>query len=181
MAVSSIEEFRTNLGNIVRPNKFIVTINPPSKLNGFNNYLDKLKFHVKDCKIPSRSVGEFAMNFHGQRLLLQGDNTAWEDLDIKILNEDTWKCRSLFEEWQNLIINTTSFKNKDLTMTNYRDLTSDAFVIVDQYNFKNQILASYKFFYAFPKNVTAIDLSVDTKDTAEEFNVTFGYSYWKKM
>jgi hypothetical protein len=180
LPVSSLESYRTNLGNIVRPNKFIVTIQPPTILTGYTSFYDKLKFHVKESKIPSRTVGEYEMKFHGQRLLLQGD-TTFEDLDVKILNEDSWKCRSMFEDWQNLISNITSSSKTDLAFTKYKDLTDGAYVIVDQYNFSNEILASYKYFYVFPKSVSGIDLSTETKDSVEEFDVSFGYSYWKRL
>jgi len=39
---------------------------------------------------------------------------------------------------------------------------------------------SYYFVDAFPTSVSQMDLSWDTKDTIEEFTVTFAYQYWKK-
>lgn len=45
---------------------------------------------------------------------------------------------------------------------------------------KNKYYGSYFFKDAFPINVSAIDLSWDTKDTIEEFSVTFAYQYWEK-
>jgi hypothetical protein len=39
-------------------------------------------------------------------------------------------------------------------------------------------IRTYKLWYAFPTNVSQIDLAYDSNDQIEEFSVEFQYSYW---
>jgi len=93
----TIDKFRENLGNIVRPNRFVVTITPPSILD---HSVDQeiLAFHSKSANIPARSIGEFEVKFYGQSIKLPGDS-SYEDLTVNLINEEGWEIRDLFEGW----------------------------------------------------------------------------------
>jgi hypothetical protein len=41
-------------------------------------------------------------------------------------------------------------------------------------------LAEYEFFHCFPSDLGTIDLGWDNSDSAQEYTVTFTYSYWQK-
>ena len=52
-------------------------------------------------------------------------------------------------------------------------------LIVDQLDKNGDSLKTYNFRGAFPNNISAIDLSYDTTDTVEEFEVAFSIQYWE--
>lgn len=54
--------------------------------------------------------------------------------------------------------------------------TSD--ITVQQLSKAGEPIRTYKFYYAFPTTVSAIDLGYDQAEAVEEFSVTFAYSYF---
>ena len=44
-----------------------------------------------------------------------------------------------------------------------------------------EVLRQYELYYAFPTNVSQIDLAYDSNDQIEEFTVEFQYTYWKAV
>lgn len=178
----SFLEFKSNLGILVRPNRFTVEFNPPAKLNesftspSMTKILQSLIYHVKSASIPQRTIGEAEYKFYGMTLKLPGD-TEYEDLTIGIINEEEWNFRTFFEKWQDLIIKAVNNEKHQAA-----DIILDSSCIVHQYSIQgDEPIASYKFHSIFPKTVDAIELSMDTQDSIEEFNVTFAYSYWEKI
>jgi len=173
-----LDDFRKNLGNVVRPNRFIVTVTPPSAFTnkyGSGYDLANLKYRVKSTEIPSRSIGEFEYKYYGLSLKLPGD-TNYGDFNITFINENTWKTRSLFEDWQSLIL--TSMDNSKEFAIN---ILFDSKILIEQYDAKGDTaIAAYEFFSVYPKEVGSIELSMETANTVEEFQVTFGYSHWER-
>ena len=63
------------------------------------------------------------------------------------------------------------------TTTDY--LISRAFV--EQLNKDDSVLARYEFFNMFPLNIGAIELSHETVDALEQFDVEFAFSHWERV
>ena len=52
---------------------------------------------------------------------------------------------------------------------------------VEQLNKDDSVLARYEFFNMFPTSIGAIDLSYETVDALETFDVEFQYSHWERV
>lgn len=177
-----IHNFKNALKEIVRPNRFMVTINPPS-IYDHGTDLQNLKFFTQSTKIPERTTGDVIIKWHGMEYHIPGDTTH-DDLILTILNEAEWAARNFFENWSMLLQNTNSegFEEGKNARVDAIDMLSDASLIVEQLgNTEDEVLARYKFYDVFPKSVGDIELSMDTIDTAETFQVTFAYSYWEQI
>lgn len=175
----TLQDFKQNLRQLARPNRFLVLYNPPSIYNQnlgnpYTSNYDDLTMHSKVAQIPGRIIGEYAMKYAGMNLKLPGD-TEFQDLTISVLNTADWKIKAFFENWQNLFLNV---KNNDRKLA--IDAISDAQIQVQQIGLsEDDILRTYTFYNVYPKDVSSIELSMDTTDSVEEFTVTFGYSYWE--
>jgi hypothetical protein len=182
MGIESLEAFKNLLGDIVRPNRFLVTVFPPSamlsgmKISTLVNILDMstVLFNVRNAQLPSKSFGEYPMRYMGQTYTLPGD-LRYEDLVITFLMDDKWKSREFFESWNDLILNMS-----DNSRTDAKDLMDASIIIFQIGNRTAEVLASYRFESVFPKAVGSVELSQDAQDRYEEFTVTFSYSYWTR-
>jgi hypothetical protein len=174
-----ITEFKNALRQIARPNRFMVSINPPAAYSHQED-MRNMRFHVQAAQIPAKTIGEAIVKYHGMELRLPGDSQH-DDLTVTFLNNSSWGIRNFFEGWNQLIHNVTSKSEKNIRVDSVTVIT-DAYVIVEQIgDSESQVLARYKFWNVFPKSVGDIELNMETIDTAETFQVIFAYSHHEQL
>ena len=164
--MASIDQFKANLlGGGPRANRFRVFI--PRTGN-------KIEFLCQSAQIPAAQVGVVEQQFRGSVLKLAGDRT-FEPWNVTIINDIEFSSRSALESWQRDIQDMDSGEG----MTSLDYLVDRAFV--EQLNKDDSVLARYEFFNMFPTSIGAIDLSYETVDALETFDVEFQYSHWERV
>ena len=136
----------------------------------------------KSAALPASNLGVIEVPFRGRTVKIAGDRT-FDTWTATFFNDKDMKIRGLFEQWLEAI-NThdgnysplytpsltdgyaQNIKVKQLEKNNNAEPTSSS------------ILREYTLHYAFPTNVSQIDLAYDSNDQIEEFTVEFQYSYW---
>jgi hypothetical protein len=170
-----LDTFIANLSNIVRPNRFLVYIEPPEGLLDSTVSPDRMKFYVQGATIPDRTFGDIEMKYFGMTYKLAG-NESISDLTVTFINDSSWEIRDFFEAWANAVSN-----RNDSTKSYAADLYTGSSVTVHQIGFNGEILSAYRYYYIFPKVVSEIELNMDTTDSHETFTVTFDYSYFYQL
>lgn len=166
-----LSEFKAVFKDAARPNRFLVTLNPPQIVKGNS---DDLKFLCKAAQIPSRDIGQVEIKKLGQSYKVAGDQ-LYDDVNLTFINDYDWKARGLIEAWMNGISNV-----EDNNRAYAKDYIVEGSVTINQLGRKEgDVLASYVLYGAYPKQITSIDLAMDSPDQVEEFSVTFAYAYWK--
>ena len=164
--MASIDQFKAQLlGGGPRANRFRVFI-PRSG--------SKIEFLCQSAQIPAAQVGVIEQNFRGHILKMAGDRT-FEPWTVTIINDVEFSVRSEIEAWQ------TGIQELD---SGEGDTTLDYLVdraFVEQLNKDDTVLAKYEFFNMFPTSIGAIDLSYETVDALETFDVEFQYSHWNRV
>ncbi len=164
--MASIDQFKAQLlGGGPRANRFRVFI--PRSGN-------KIEFLCQSAQIPAAQVGVVEQQFRGSVLKLAGDRT-FEPWNVTIINDIEFSSRSALESWQRDIQEMDSGEG----MTSLDYLVDRAFV--EQLNKDDSVLARYEFFNMFPTSIGAIDLSYETVDALETFDVEFQYSHWERV
>ena len=164
--MASIDQFKAQLlGGGPRANRFRVFI--PRSGN-------KIEFLCQSAQIPAAQVGVVEQQFRGSVLKLAGDRT-FEPWNVTIINDIEFSSRSALESWQRDIQEMDSGEG----MTSLDYLVDRAFV--EQLNKDVSVLARYEFFNMFPTSIGAIDLSYETVDALETFDVEFQYSHWERV
>ena len=164
--MASIDQFKAQLlGGGPRANRFRVFI--PRSGN-------KIEFLCQSAQIPAAQVGVVEQQFRGSVLKLAGDRT-FEPWNVTIINDIEFSSRSALESWQRDIQEMDSGEG----MTSLDYLVDRAFV--EQLNKDDSVLARYEFFIMFPTSIGAIDLSYETVDALETFDVEFQYSHWERV
>ncbi len=164
--MASIDQFKAQLlGGGPRANRFRVFI--PRSGN-------KIEFLCQSAQIPAAQVGVVEQQFRGHVLKLAGDRT-FEPWTVTIINDVEFSSRTALESWQTDIQQLDS--GEGITSLDY--LVDRAFV--EQLNKDDSVLARYEFFNMFPTSIGAIDLSYETVDALETFDVEFQYSHWERV
>ena len=163
--MATIDQFKAQLiGGGPRANRFRVFL--PRSGN-------KIEFLAKAAQIPAGTIGVTEVPFRGHTLKLAGERT-FENWTVTIINDVEFSARNALEAWQEEIQAMDSGEGS--TNTDY--LLSRAYV--EQLNKDDSVLARYEFFNMFPVSVGAIDLSFDTVDELETFDVEFALSHWER-
>ena len=168
-----ITDFKSKLaGGGARPNLFEVQLAFPDAVAVENDVLSKARFLVKAAALPASTIAPIEVPFRGRILKVAGDRT-FETWTITVLNDSDFSIRSAFEKW----MNTINSMNDATGLVNPDDYQADAYVY--QLDRDGGILRSYRFYDVFPTNITTIDLSYETTDQLEEFDVELQVQWWE--
>jgi hypothetical protein len=186
MAQTKISNFIQQIGQGVKPNMFYVNIPFPSITTSpvGNDDIQLTNLLCKSAALPASNLGVIEVPFRGRTVKIAGDRT-FDTWTATFFNDKDMKIRSLFEQWLEAI-NTHDGNNAPLFTPSEAGGSGYAQpVIVKQLEKNsetdpsaNSILRAYTLHYAFPTNVSQIDLAYDSNDQIEEFTVEFQYSYW---
>ena len=171
--MAAIDDFKANLlGGGARANQFRVTITPPA---GIAIGLDvrRASFLVRASNLPAQTLGEIVVPFRGRQIYIAGDRTFDDTWSTTFLNDTDFMIRNAMELWMNGI-NDLADGTGTSTLADYQtDLQ------VEQLDRDDTILKTYIFRSAWPTTVAQIDLTSDTADAIEEFEVTWRYQHFE--
>ena len=175
----TISNFKSALiGGGARPNLFEVELT--TLPNGVAWDADKFRYMCKASSLPASNIAAIDVPFRGRIFKVAGDRTI-ENWSITVINDEDFKIRNAFEEWMQLIAKL----DNNLGATNPSSYMVDADVYQLGRGGKagarsnssageaSVVLKQYKMQGIFPISLAAIDLSYDTGDTIEEFDVEF--------
>ena len=201
----TLSNFKSQLsGGGARPNLFEVTLtNWPSGLSGagfgtWDNALqgEKFQFMCKAAALPASTLGVVEVPFRGRVFKVTGDKT-FDTWTVTIINDEDFMLRTAFEQWVNGMNKTSDGSGA----TNPGSYMGDAFVKQFGRGYRQGVnsernsmdgensggdttttgtaksLRTYFLHDIWPSNVSSIDLSYDTTDTVEEFQVEFQVQY----
>ena len=184
MANSLIDFKKALLGGGARPNLFQVNIpdfpgNEP--IQGTDSAGD-FTMLVKGAQLPESTLGLVEVPFRGSTFKVAGDRT-FAPWSITVINDTDFSIRTAMENWAQLIAqyaDGSGFTNPASYMR-----TATVTQMVRAKSSPNDVqggglagVKTYKFFDIWPTSISAIDLSYDSSDVIEEFNVEFQVNYW---
>jgi hypothetical protein len=168
-----IDDFKANLiGGGARANQFRVTITPPS---GIAIGLDvrRTSFMAKASNLPAQSIGEIAVPFRGRSIYMAGDREFTDPWTTTFINDTDFMVRNAMERWSNGINDLA----EGTGVVAPADYQTDLFV--EQLDRDDTVLKSYIFRNAWPLTVATIELSTETTNAIEEFEVTWRYQHFE--
>ena len=178
MAVK-INNFLERVGQGVKPNMFAVDITFPDSIAGAGGDADMINLLCKSAALPASNLGVIEVPFRGRTVKIAGDRT-FDTWTATFINDKEMKIRAYFEQWL-AQINSHETNNSPL----FTPSESDGYTrllkvkqLEKNESEKGEILRQYDLYFAFPTNVSQIDLAYDSNDQIEEFTVEFQYSYW---
>ena len=154
-----------------RPSHFQVNITNP--VNGSGDI--QIPFMCKAAQIPPANITPIVVKYFGRDIKFAGNRT-FDDWNVTMYNDEDFQVRNALEEWSNAI---NSFQG------NLRELGSASASLyktdaqVTQMSKTGVPVRTYNFVGLFPTLISPIELSWDSADQIEEYQVTFSYDYWE--
>lgn len=165
----NIDDFKSKLtGGGARSNLFRATVTYPGYAAGD---VELTSFMCKSAQLPASTIEAITVPFRGRQLQIAGDRT-FEPWTITIINDTDFAVRNAFERWMNGI----NAHTENTGLTNPTDYKAD--VLIEQLDKSGVAVKRYDFKGAFPTSVGAIDVSYDTENEIEEFEVELQVDYW---
>ena len=165
----NIDDFKSKLtGGGARSNLFRATITYPGFAAGD---IELTSFMCKSAQLPASTIEAIEVPFRGRQLKIAGDRT-FEPWSITIINDTDFAVRNAFERWMNGV----NGHEENTGLTNPTDYKAD--MIIEQLDKSGIAVKRYDFKGSFPTSVGAIDVSYDTENEIEEFEVEIQYDYW---
>jgi len=165
----NIDDFKSKLvGGGARSNLFRATVTYPGFAAGD---IELTSFMCKSAQLPASTIETIEVPFRGRQFKIAGDRT-FEAWSITIINDTDFAVRNAFERWMNGV----NGHQENTGLTNPTDYKAD--MIIEQLDKTGVAVKRYDFKGAFPSSVSAIDVSYDTENEIEEFEVEIQYDYW---
>ena len=179
---TKLSNFISDIGQGVKPNMFIVDIAFPTEVSGADGDADMINLLCKSAALPASNLGVIEVAFRGRTVKIAGDRT-FDTWTATFVNDKEMKIRAYFEQWL-AQINSHETNNSPLFTPSETDGYTRLLKVKQlekNASESGEVLRQYNLFYAFPTNVSQIDLAYDSNDQIEEFTVEFQYSYWKAV
>ena len=185
----SIDSFKSRLvQGGARPNLFEVEMDFPSGVGIFDEEIENTRHRmmIKGAQLPASNIAEVVVPFRGRQLKVAGDR-RFDPWTITVVNDGDFKLRQAFERWANFIIKvsdgsgtiTPSDYFADWRVNQLGRAQTDLNTRGDQSGATLPVLRRYNMRGCWPSAVSAIELSYDTQDAIEEFQVTLQVQWWE--
>ena len=170
MAILGVDDMKAKLvGGGARPNLFKVTMAFPSYVTA---NVELASYMCKASSMPASTIAPIEVPFRGRQLKIAGDRT-FDPWSVTVINDTDFNVRNSFEQWMNGI----NQHNENTGLTQPSSYMAD--MIVEQLDKDGTTKKTYNIRGVFPTNLGAIELSYETGDTIEEFEVEMQIQYWE--
>ena len=182
MATSfKISEFKTSIGNLVRPNLFTATLSGYKNIKGGTTTAlpdidSTFKFRCEKAELPGRTLATAEDAVGGGPSLKLPYDVTYNDITLSIICSSDMKERKFFETWMDKIIGRGGRGNAGL-VSYYSDYALGVTLKVDQLNESGNTLISYTLQDIYPTALTPMNASWEETNTYQRFGVTLAYRY----
>jgi hypothetical protein len=170
MAILGVDDMKAKLvGGGARPNLFKVTMAFPSYVTA---NVELASYMCKASSLPASTVAPIEVPFRGRQLKIAGDRT-FDPWSVTVINDTDFNVRNSFEQWMNGI----NQHQENTGLTQPSSYMAD--MIVEQLDKDGTVKKTYNMRGTWPTSLGAIELSYETGDTIEEFEVELQVQYWE--
>jgi len=170
MAILGVDDMKAKLvGGGARPNLFKVTMSFPSYVTA---NVELASYMVKATSMPASTIAPITVPFRGRQLQIAGDRT-FDPWSVTVINDTDFNVRNSFEQWMNGI----NQHKQNTGLTQPSSYMAD--MIVQQLDKDGTVEKTYNIRGTFPTNLGAIELSYDSENAIEEFEVEMQIQYWE--
>ncbi len=166
---------RISQHGLTRPNRFQVELTPPPVLQTLlPQFLrERLAIQCETAQLPGKSFSTQEHRIYGPVRKLPYVATFTSTLDLTFRLGEDYKERSIFDEWQNIIMDRTT------NMFNYyREYVTD--FVIHQFDQQDERLYSVKVLEAWPEAIQPIEFSSEAQNTYNRQTITFAFRQWEE-
>jgi hypothetical protein len=170
--MANITDFKAQLlGGGTRANQFRAYLHFPSYVATGALEGARAQFLCKATSLPASTIANVEVQYRGRPVNFAGERT-FQPWSVTILNDTSFGLRNAFETWQAGVQRYSATEGK----TNPQDYQVE--LEIHQLDRNGATLKVYKFSDAYPTNIGDIQLSFDSANQIEEYQVEFTYNYF---
>lgn len=171
MAHFAVSDFKSAFRGGARPNLFKAFVTPPSSMDRRKqSAANTFEYVCQTTSLPGDTVGIIEQPFMGRVYKIPGNRT-FEDWTTTVVNDEDMNLRAMFEEWSQLLGHSVTNVGSAINTV----YASDLYVI--QYNRLGNAVREYNFQHAWPSIIGPVELSWETNDAVETYDITWTYSW----
>jgi len=185
----SIDSFKSRLvQGGARPNLFEVEMDFPSGVGIFDEEIENTRHRmmIKGAQLPASNIAEVVVPFRGRQLKVAGDR-RFDPWTITVINDGDFKLREAFERWSNFIVKVSDGSGTinpsdyfaDWIVNQLGRASTDLNTRGENSGATLPVLRRYQMHGCWPSQVSPVELSYDTADVIEEFQVTLQVQWWE--
>ncbi len=167
MPTLQLTDFKNNLIDVNRPNRFIVQFNTP-----FLGASDTVSYTVQTAKVPNYKINPIPIKFLGQKVSYRGQAT-FDDLQLTFIDDISNNAKNFVINWMNYIKNFNTPVSADAN-NNYLQASLN----LTRYDIENNLSSVYTFQNVLPVEMKEMNLSMDEKSKMAVFELDIAYSYY---
>lgn len=174
--IDSSSDFHVNalkeqFNDVARPNLFKVCLNPPPILKPEWDANQGILFLAKSVSIPQMTIKSWVYERAGQKIHIPTNEVEFGDCTITFTNDSDFLLRTLFNRWQRIAVYNWHYNMGPIPL-----LTLGGNVEIFHYDTQLNQTYAIRLTNAWPTTLSAIELSQESENVAEEFSVEFKYT-----
>lgn len=174
----SINEIQARISDhgLTSPNRFIVEFKSPPGLIGLfpPGTQERLAIQCEVVALPGKAFSTQENRIWGPLRKLPYQPTFTSSIDITFRVGTDFKERSIFDEWQRLVM------SPDTNMFNYYNEYTTG-ILIHQLDRADERIYSVELQEAWPETIGSIDLSSAATDTYNRQTISFSYRLWEDV
>ena len=163
-------------------NKFKVEIHFPTVLfgsQGQTKSIPDLNFMCDSATIAGKNIQSIADIQYGVRREIAYASPTFDPLILSFYCTEKLEEKKLLDQWQRLMVKTPVGRTGDSFDVGYYDTyAKDSKILLTKLGVDGQKTFAYEYREAYPKTITAIELSHEASTTPMKVSATFNYVYW---
>lgn len=167
--IYTIDSFKSQIRDLVRPNRFVVQFAPPSLISEQIN-ADFLSKMVKKISISPLSVNEYVYKRAGKKLHIP-TFTDFTDISISFHNDIDMRARNFILLWHRTTINNWEKNYSAIPL-----IALSGSITFFQLDGGNQPINAIKFTNCWPKTIQGMEFGHEMDNQVGEFSVDFTYT-----
>lgn len=135
---------------------------------------EKLNVRLENVTLPGSVIGSTPINLQGIDREIPYGRIYDGDFKLVYLEDSKYSARKLFDDWQNRIIDDTTFQ-----LNYYNDYVCDEVNIV-MYTLDDRPAYEINLYDVFPKTINALELSGNSEEFVRT-DVDLSFRRWKRV
>jgi len=171
--MSTILQLKEALGSGLRTDKYSITLSVPAATGVPADAVAVTSVLCKSASFPAKTVGQTEFYKLGRKAIMPGEVEYENTWDLTFYEKEDASMRQVFITWMSALSDYLSHNDSNA------GLVSE--LIISNLKSDGSVGQTYKFFNAYPQNVSSIELSDESVNTLGEFTVTFSFDYWESV
>jgi hypothetical protein len=176
MAIFKISDFKTKIGQVLKPNLFVANISGPSGIGTIPNF----EFRCEKAEFPGKTLATVDDPGGGGPTLKLPYDVTYNDIVLSIICSADLAERKYFEGWIDLIIGKASRTSKKAGLVNYHSVYARGKILtVNQLDEAGATKGTWTMQDIYPIAITPMNAVWDELNTYQRFEVTLTYRYYE--